>query len=86
MTPFLKYNIYDLENTNVHKVFIMDGKRYAIVKKHCYQNKNGFFVRKDYLKEIGAEQPQTIEDLISIGKSFVDKGLCEYLFGLMIIS
>jgi putative aldouronate transport system substrate-binding protein len=81
MTPFLKYEVYDLANSNVQRVCIVDGKRYAIMKDHCAQTKNAFFVRKDFLEEIGAEQPKTIEDLIIIGKTFVDRGFCEHLFG-----
>jgi putative aldouronate transport system substrate-binding protein len=81
MTPYLKYNIYDLANSSVQRECIVDGKRYAIVKDQCYQTKNCFFVRKDYLDAVDAEQPKTIEELIGIGKAFVDKGLCDYAFG-----
>lgn len=36
------------------------------------------WIRKDWMEKVGASEPKSIEDVVTIGKMFVEKGLAKY--------
>lgn len=57
------------------KVKDEDGKIRAIPSPYFYYEQNVTWIRKDWLDKVGAEVPETVEDLHEVAKKFVDAKL-----------
>ncbi|MDY3278873.1 MAG: extracellular solute-binding protein [Eubacteriales bacterium] len=80
--PFLKENILENQDENVLKMGFKDGRRYGIAMANYGINTRTIMIRRDYREAVGAELPTTIEEVIDLGKKFVDEGLTKYAFVL----
>lgn len=76
--PYLKENILENQDETVLKEGIVDGRRYAIPLAGYGINTRTIMIRRDYREAVGAELPTTMEEVIELGKKFVDEGLTKY--------
>jgi len=72
MAPFLKEQ-YDSFNGALLKEATFDGKLMAIPGTNIGGAHNLLWIRKDWLDKLGMQPPKTIDDIINIGKAFVEK-------------
>lgn len=80
--PFLKNEVINPMGEALQQSAFVDGKRYGIASASYGTNTRSIYIRKDYLEAVGAEVPTTIEEVIELGKLFVDEGLCKYALPL----
>lgn len=80
--PFLKNEIIEVQDAAVLESAFIDGRRYAIPGAAYGTNTRTIMIRRDYREAVGAELPTTIEQVIDLGKKFVDEGLAKYAFVL----
>ncbi|MBR4234832.1 MAG: extracellular solute-binding protein [Clostridia bacterium] len=76
--PFLMNEIIKAQDESVQEAGVINGRRYAITTSGLGTVSRTYMIRHDYLEEIGAELPTTLEELVELGKEFVDAGLAKY--------
>lgn len=76
--PFLKEKVLEAQGEAVMNAGLVDGARYAIPMAELSTNARSIYIRRDYREKIGAELPTTIEEVVELGKAFVDEGLAKY--------
>ena len=76
--PFLKNEIIEVQDQAVLDSAFVDGRRYAIPNASYGTNTRTLMIRRDYREAVGAELPTTMEEVIELGKKFVDEGLAKY--------
>ncbi|MEG0767226.1 MAG: extracellular solute-binding protein, partial [Clostridia bacterium] len=80
--PHLKENLEMTEDSQ--DTAFVDGKRYGICTTGVKgTNTRSIFIRTDYLEKVGADIPKTFEELVALGKKFVDEGLAKYALPLI---
>lgn len=68
---------------NAQKLAFIDGVRYGIAMGGVGNtNTRVVYIRNDYLEKVGGQIPTTTEELIELGKKFVDAGLAKYALPL----
>lgn len=80
--PYLKNEVIEVQDEAIKATAFVDGRRYAIARAGYGTNSRTIMIRRDYREAVGAEIPTTIEEVIELGKKFVDEGLCKYAFVL----
>lgn len=80
--PYLKETWAAGYNEDIEASTIIDGRKYAIAGTILGTNTRTIMIRRDYREAVGAEIPTTMEEVIELGKKFVDEGLCKYAFVL----
>ncbi len=81
--PHVKETAFEAYEEAQELAFV-DGKRYGIAQGGAGNtNARLVYIRSDYMEKVGAEIPATIEELIDLGKSFVDAGLAKYALPLI---
>lgn len=83
--PYLRENVFEFEGAQDQEIAFVDGVRYGIAVGGATStdSKRLFYIRKDYLEAVNAEIPTTVEELIDLGKKFVDEGLAKYALPLL---
>ena len=76
--PFLKEEIIEVQDEALLQSAFIDGRRYAIPGSSYGTNTRTIMIRRDYREAVGAELPTTMEEVIELGKKFVDEGLAKY--------
>ena len=76
--PFLMDEIIKAQDIEVQQAGIVDGRRYAITTSGLGTVSRSYMIRRDYREAVGAEIPTTVEELVELGKKFVDEGLAKY--------
>ncbi|HHY83462.1 MAG TPA: extracellular solute-binding protein [Clostridiales bacterium] len=81
--PHLKQTVFEA-NEGMQDIAFIDGKRYGIATEGINNSYTRLiYIRKDYMEKVGAQVPKTTEELIELGKKFVDAGLAKYALPLI---
>lgn len=80
--PYLKNEVIEVQDEAIKSTAFVDGRRYAIPMSGYGTNTRTIMIRRDYREAVGAQIPTTIEEVIELGKKFVDEGICKYAFVL----
>lgn len=80
--PYLKNEVIEVQDEAIKATAFIDGRRYAIPMASYGTNTRTIMIRRDYREAVGAEIPTTIEEVVALGKQFVDAGLCKYALTL----
>lgn len=76
--PYLKNEVIEKQDESVKAMGFVDGRRYAITMTKTQTDTRSIFIRRDYREAVGAEIPTTMEEVVEMGKKFVDAGLAKY--------
>ena len=80
--PYLKEKVLEAQPESAQQAGFVDGRRYALTTSGFGTVSRSVIIRHDYREAVGAELPTTMEELIQLGKTFVDEGLTKYAFVL----
>ena len=80
--PFLMNEVIKAQEQQVQDAGLIDGRRYAITTSGLGTVSRTYMIRRDYREAVGAEIPTTVEEVVALGKKFVDEGLAKYAFVL----
>lgn len=76
--PYFKEKVLEAQPESAQAAGFVNGRRYALTTSGFGTVSRTLLIRHDYREAVGAELPTTMEELIDLGKSFVDEGLAKY--------